>query len=75
MPKRYADCILQILGEEPGIKRASVYDRMVYKLELDYENLPQDFPAKKRIETKVTNFRRGGHKPNNGGLRKRQKTR
>ena len=63
MPKQYADCILAILGEQPGIKRGLVFDRLVYRLNLDFNDLPSDFPSKEKVNHKVSNFKRGGHKP------------
>lgn len=58
MVERYANAILAILTENPGIKRAAVYDRLVSRLDLDRENLPLDFPTEEKVKVKFSNFKR-----------------
>lgn len=45
MSGTYANEILSILGEEPTIKRAAVYIKLIDKLSMDESNLPINFPS------------------------------
>lgn len=58
----YSTAILAILGEDPKIKRGAVRQLLISRLNLDLNNLPDNFPTAEQVASKVSNFRRSAAK-------------
>lgn len=58
MNETYATEILSVLGENPEIKRAAVYKKVLQKLGFDENSIPENFPSARQVANKVSNFRR-----------------